>query len=64
MTDSPLAMRTMVSAISGATESWRILGQACAAWLKGMVLVTTTSSSASPLAMRSIAGPEKMAWVL
>ena len=46
MTDSPEAMRAMVSAISGATESWRILAQAWAACDRGMVLVTTTALSA------------------
>ena len=63
ITDSPLAMRWIVSAISGATVSWRILLQPRAASDSGMVLVTTTSSSAEPLAMRSMAGPEKIGCV-
>ena len=62
-TDSPLEMRWMVSATSGATESWRILLHPRAASDSGMVLVTTTSSSAAPLARRSMAGPEKIGCV-
>ena len=63
MTDSPVAMRCIVSAISCATESWRILEHSLAASLKGMVLVTTTSSSARPWLRRSMAGPEKIGCV-
>src|SRR6218665_3982878 len=63
ITEFPLAMRCIVSAISGATESWRILVHPRALSLKGMVLVTTTSSRAVPWAMRSMAGPEKIGCV-
>src|SRR5256885_1372558 len=45
-TESPVEIRWIVWAIRGATDSWRILPQACASALRGMVLVTTTSSRA------------------
>ena len=63
ITDSPVLMRWIVSAINGATDSWRILLHPLAASLSGMVLVTTTSSSAVPFEMRSMAGPEKIGCV-
>ncbi len=63
ITDSPLAMRWIVSAISGPTDNWRILVQPRAASDSGMVLVTTTSSRAVSLEMRSMAGPEKIGCV-
>ena len=46
LTDSSLLMRSMVSATSSATESWRIRGHARVSSRSGMVSVTTTSSSA------------------
>src|SRR6478672_3820040 len=57
LTDSPYAMRRIVSASSSATESWRILLQALAASLNGIVSVTTSSSSAEA-SMFLIAGPD------
>src|SRR5690606_15209649 len=62
LTDSPKAMRRMVSASSSATLSWRIRPQALAASDSGMVSVTTSSSRAD-FAMLSIAGPESTGWV-
>src|SRR5690606_28389811 len=57
LTDSPNAIRRIVSASSSATPSWRILPQPRAASDSGMVSVTTSSSSWEPL-MLSIAAPE------
>ena len=64
ITESPVAMRWMTSAISGATETWRILVQACAAGTQGEWCWSRPPRRAQcPLAMRSIAGPEKTGWV-
>src|SRR5690606_2278167 len=57
LTDSPYAMRRIVSASSSATESWPILPQAFADADNGIVSVTTSSSSAEP-SMLLMAGPE------
>src|SRR6185437_9013255 len=57
LTDSPKAMRRMVSASSSATESWRILAQACTSGRSGRVLVTTSWSSWEP-SILLIAAPD------
>src|SRR5205085_26801 len=62
VTDSPSEMRRIVSAKRNATESWRTLLHALPLSPRGMVSVTTTSSSLE-LLIRSIAGPEKTACV-
>src|SRR3546814_8321748 len=57
LTDSPNAIRRIVSASSSATLSWRILPQALAASDSGIVSVTTSSSSSERVTL-SIAAPD------
>ena len=59
MTDSPLAMRWIVSAISGATESWRIFGTSLGVVAQRDGVGHHDFVEAVPLAMRLTAGPEK-----
>src|SRR3546814_5825210 len=58
LTDSPNAIRRIVSASSSATLSWRILPQALAASDSGIVSVTTSSSSSERVTL-SIARSEE-----
>src|SRR5690606_34886036 len=62
LTDSPNAMRRMVSPRSSATLSWRMRSQPSAAGDSGMVSVTTSSSSRERL-MFSMAAPDSTGWV-
>lgn len=58
MTELPLIMRLKVSARSPEHDSWCILAQDLACTDRGIVSVTTNSSSAE-LEIRSSAGPDK-----
>ena len=56
-------MRRIASAISGATDSWRIVGDAfiaSVAWIESVVMTSTRGDAA----MRATAPPYRTPWVL